>query len=194
MKKLLVIAGLLIATCGYSQTEWQLDKAHSRIRFSATHMLISEVGGKFNEFDGSVLSTNDDFSGSTVNFVAKVASLDTDNERRDTHLKSDDFFNAEAYPDIKFQGKIEKEGDNYFLVGTFTMREITRDIKFDVKYNGQVPGGRGRKAGFKITGVVNRFDYGLKWNRALEAGGLVVSEEIEITCTLELNEVVVENK
>jgi polyisoprenoid-binding protein YceI len=191
MKKILAIFSLLIATTSaYSQTEWIIDKTHSSIRFTATHMLISEVVGKFNEFSGSVVSSNEDFNGSAVNFVAKVASIDTDNERRDNHLKSDDFFNAEAHPEITFTGKIEKTGDKYFLIGDFTMRETTKTIKFDVQYLGQIATSNGRKAGFKVTGVVNRFDYGLKWDRTIEAGGLVVGEDIDITCNLELKEVV----
>lgn len=190
MKKLLIIIFTLFTTISYSQTEWKLDKSHSSIRFTTIHMVISEVVGKFNEFDGMIDSPGEDFVGSTIDFKAKVASIDTDNERRDNHLKSDDFFNAETYPDISFKGKIEKEGDDYFLVGDFTMRETTKQIKFDVKYFGQIATKRGRKAGFKVTGAINRFDYGLKWNSTIESGGLVVGEEITITCNLELNEVV----
>lgn len=193
MKKVLFIALAFIVTSSYGQTEWKIDKNHSSIRFTTTHMLISEVVGKFNEFEGTVNSSTEDFKSSTVEFTANVASIDTDNERRDNHLKSDDFFSAESYPNITFKGKIEKDGDNYFLVGTFTMRETTKEIKFDVKYFGQIPARRGRKAGFKVTGVINRFDYGLKWDSTIESGGLVVGEEITITCNLELNEVVPKN-
>jgi polyisoprenoid-binding protein YceI len=192
MKKTLfsILAVVLIGTQAVTaQTKWALDKSHTDIRFTATHMVISEVDGEFKEFDGSVVSTSDDFAGSEVEFVAKVASIDTDNERRDGHLKSDDFFNAEMYPEVKFKGKITKEGDKFFLVGDFTMRDVTQPIKFDVKYNGQVPGRGGKKAGFKITGSVDRFAYGLKWNNAIETGELVVSQEIKITCNVELNEV-----
>ena len=193
MKNLLIIVCSLITTVSYGQTEWKLDKNHSSIRFSSIHMVISEVVGKFNEFDGIIVSPKEDFDGSSIDFTAKVASIDTDNERRDNHLKSDDFFNAEAHPDITFKGKIEKEGDNYFLVGNFTIRETTKQVKFDVTYFGQIQGKRGRKAGFKVTGIINRFDYGLKWDNTIEAGGLVVGEEITITCNLELNEVVAKN-
>ena len=192
MKKLIIVTCLFATTLGYGQTEWKIDKSHSIIRFTTTHMLISEVEGKFNEFEGTIISPGDDFNGSTVEFTAKVASIDTDNDRRDNHLKSDDFFNAEKYPGIVFAGKIEREGDKYFLVGTFTMRETTKQIKFDVKYNGQVAGRGGRKAGFKVTGTINRFDYGLKWDSTMENEGLVVGEDIMITCNLELNEVVEE--
>ena len=192
MKKTLfsVLAVILIGSQALkAQTKWALDKSHTDIRFTATHMVISEVDGEFKEVDGTVETTSDDFVGAQVQFVAKVASIDTDNERRDGHLKSDDFFNAEMYPEIKFNGKIVKEGDNLFLVGDFTMRDVTKPIKFDVKYNGQVPGRGGRKAGFKINGSIDRFEYGLKWDNAMETGELVVSKEIQITCNVELNEV-----
>lgn len=191
MKKafLLMVIVLIGSQAINAQTKWALDKNHTDIRFTATHMVISEVDGEFKEFDGSVMSSSDDFVGSEVEFIAKTASIDTDNERRDNHLKSDDFFNAESFPEVKFKGKIEKEGDKLYLVGDFTMRDVTKPIKFDVKYNGQVPGRQGRKAGFKILGTVDRFEYGLKWDNAMETGGLVVSQEIQITCNVELNEV-----
>lgn len=172
----------------WAQTNWVIDKNHSDIGFAAVHMVISEVTGEFKEFDGTVSNAPDDFNGAEVEFAAKVASINTDNERRDNHLKSDDFFNAEEYPEVKFSGKITKEGEKHYLVGSFTMRDVTKDIKFDVKHNGTIPARRGRKAGFKIIGVINRFDYGVKFNRAMESGGLVVSNEITITCNIELNE------
>lgn len=172
-----------------AQTKWVLDKSHTDIRFTAVHYMITEVDGEFKDFEGTVTSPSDDFDGAEVEFTAKVASIDTDNERRDNHLKADDFFNAETYPELSFKGKITKEGDKHYLVGDFTMRDVTKPIKFDVKYNGSVDlGKRGKKAGFKVTGVVDRFEYGLKYNRVLEAGGLAVSQEIQITCNIELNE------
>lgn len=173
-----------------AQTNWALDKSHTNIKFTVTHMMISEVDGEFKEFDAKVSSTQDDFDGSEVEFSAKVASINTGNERRDNHLKGDDFFNAEMYPEVKFKGKIQKEGGKYYLVGDFTMRDVTKPVKFDVKYNGTINGGRGKKAGFKVIGTVDRFDYNLKWDRTVEAGGgLVVSKEVTISCNVELNEI-----
>ncbi|MDX2248958.1 MAG: YceI family protein [Bacteroidia bacterium] len=185
---LLTLACLVIGV--QAQTSWKLDKSHTGIKFTTTHMLISEVEGQFNDFDGSVVSTTPDFNGAKIEFVAKVSSIDTGNERRDGHLKGPDFFDAENHPEVKFNGKLVKKGKKYFLEGDFTMRGTTKPIKFDVVYNGTVAGGRGKKAGFKITGVVNRFDYGLQWNRAVETGGLVVADEVAITCNVELDEVV----
>lgn len=189
MRTLTIFVLVVCFTQTFAQTKWSLDKSHTNIKFTVTHMMISEVDGEFREFDATVTSTNENFDGSEVEFTAKTASIDTGNERRDNHLKSDDFFNSEQFPDLKFKGKIQKEGEKYYLVGDFTMRDITKPVKFDVKYNGTINGGRGKKAGFKVMGTVNRFDYNLKWDRTIEAGGgLVVSKEIAITCNVELNE------
>ena len=189
MKKILLFS-LIVLHGGiiYAQTNWAVDKNHTNIGFSVTHMVISEVIGEFKDFEASVTDAPDDFIGAKVMFVAKTASISTDNENRDKDLRSERFFDAEAYPEIKFSGKIVKEGDNLFLDGDFTMKDVTKNIKFDVKYNGTIPGRRGRKAGFKVTGVINRFDYGIKYDSVIETGGLVASEDITITCNVELNE------
>jgi len=190
MKRLYTTLLLLTVSAGFvfSQTTWKADPAHTRVRFSATHMLIAEVSGEFKEFEGKIVTKNEDFSDAEVTFTAMVGSLNSDNERRDGHLKSDDFFNVEKFPELKISGKISKKGDKYYLVGEMTIRDVTKPIKFDVKYNGQVKTRSGTKAGFKVTGTVNRFDYDMKFSGVVEAGGLVVSEEIEITVTSELIE------
>lgn len=172
-----------------AQTKWSIDKAHSKVQFSATHLIISEVTGEFKNFDGSVETSGDDFSNAKVNFTIDVSSISTDNEQRDNHLKSDDFFNAQKFPKMTFVGKsMQKVGDNkYKLVGDLTIRDITKQIALDVTYNGTVKDPWGNtKAGFKITGELNRFDYNLKWNALMEAGGAVVGKMIGITINLEL--------
>ncbi|MDH5379505.1 MAG: YceI family protein [Cyclobacteriaceae bacterium] len=189
MKKYIIIAVLLVlGKTGFSQTNWKLDKSHSNIKFTITHMVVSEVEGSFNDFTGSVVSESEDFNGAKVEFIAQAASVFTDNERRDNHLRSDDFFNAEKFPEVKFNGTIVKEGSKYYLVGKFTMRDVTKDVKFDVKYNGSINTGRGKVAGFKVSGMINRKEYGLQYNSTIESGGLVVSDEVEITCNVELRE------
>lgn len=189
MKKaaLLFLAVMGLSHAASAQTQWVIDKNHTDIRFTVTHMMISEVDGEFKDFNATVVSHSDDFDGADVEFTAKVASINTDNERRDGHLKSDDFFNAERYPELTFSGKIEKQENDYFLVGDLTIRDVTKPIRFDVKYNGTIDLQNGRKAGFKISGAVDRFDYGLKWDRTIETGGLVVGQEIQITCNVELD-------
>lgn len=190
MKKiaLLIVIALGCSLALHAQTKWVVDKNHSDIRFTAMHYVISEVDGEFKKFDGSLISKSDDFAGAEVEFTAQVGSINTDNDRRDNHLKSDDFFNAEKYPEVKFKGKIEGKDKKYYLIGDLTMRDVTKPIKFDVKYNGSITLEKGKKAGFKITGVVDRFEYGLKYNRVIESVGLAVSQEIQITCNIELNE------
>ena len=116
-------------------------------------------------------------------------SIDTDNERRDNHLKSDDFFNAEKYPNITFKGKSLKHvnGNKYKLKGDLTIRDVTKSVVLEVKYGGTITDNRGNvKAGFKITGMINRFHYQLNWDAAMEAGGLVVGKDVEIVCNIEL--------
>ncbi|MBK7981006.1 MAG: YceI family protein [Ignavibacteriae bacterium] len=182
---------LLIAGVNFAQTTWSIDKSHSKIGFSVTHMIITETEGQFDNFDISVESKSDNnFEDAKINFSADVNSINTDNEKRDQHLKSDDFFNAEKFPKMTFIGKSFKKVSekNYKLVGDLTIRDVTKSVTLDVKYNGTVKDPWGNtKAGFKISGVINRFDYGLKWNAALETGGLVVSEDVTININLELN-------
>jgi polyisoprenoid-binding protein YceI len=188
MKKLSLLLVLFASvSLSYGQTNWAIDKAHSKIGFSVSHLVISEANGNFKEFDAKVTSKSEDFVGAEVEFTAKVASIDTENEQRDTHLKSEDFFDAEKFPEVTFKGTIQKNGGKYELVGKFTMKEVTKDVKFAVKYNGTIKDPWGNiKSGFKITGTVNRKEYGLKWGAMTEAGGAVVGDEVNIICNIEL--------
>jgi polyisoprenoid-binding protein YceI len=188
MKKITgLFAVLLMAGSAFAQTAWSIDKAHSKVGFSATHVVVAETEGVFKDFDASVISKSEDFNGAEVEFTAKVTSINTDNEKRDDHLKSDDFFNAEKFPEIKFKGTLVKEGGKYVLKGKLTMRDVTKDVAFDVTYGGTVSAFGGQKAGFKLTGKLNRMDYGLKWNKTIEAGGLAVGNEVELIVKVELN-------
>src|SRR5687767_12750509 len=120
---------LMIAGAAIAQTTWTIDKNHSKIGFSVAHMGVSEVEGKFNDFDGSLVSKADDFNGAEVKFTAKTASIDTDNEKRDNHLRSPDFFEAEKYPEITFKGNLTKAGGKYKLKGDFTMHGVTKPVE-----------------------------------------------------------------
>lgn len=170
-------------------TKWTLDKAHSSLRFTVTHMVVSESEGTFKNWNGTFEHTKEDFSDAKINFTAEVASINTDNERRDQHLKGDDFFNAEKYPEIKFVStSFVPAGDKkYKLNGNLTIRDVTKPVTFDVTYGGILKGAR-PKAGFKATTQINRFDYNLKWDRATEAGSLVVSKEVDVVVKLEFDE------
>ena len=172
-------------------TKWKLDKSHSNVRFTVTHMVVSEVDGVFKLFDGSLEHTKPDFSDAKVTFTVDVASVNTDNERRDNHLKSDDFFNAEKFPQMKFESTAwQSLGDNkYKVTGNLTIRDVTKPVTFDVTYGGILNSSRGAKTGFKAKTTLNRFDYNLKWDRATEAGGLVVAKDVQVTINVELDEV-----
>ncbi|HMP99760.1 MAG TPA: YceI family protein [Cyclobacteriaceae bacterium] len=188
MKKILtLLAGMAFSLGLMAQGNWTIDKSHSKVGFVVTHMVVAEVEGSFKDFDATIVSSSDDFNGAEISFTAKTASINTENERRDNHLRSDDFFNAEQYPDIKFVGKLVKEGGKYLLKGDFTMRDVTKPVVFDVKYGGSIDTGRGMKAGFRITGTVNRLEYGLKWSNKLASGELAVADEVSINCRIELD-------
>jgi polyisoprenoid-binding protein YceI len=188
MKKInSLLALILFVSAAYAQTTWNIDKAHSKIGFNVVHMMVSEVEGNFKDFEGKVVSPSADFDGADIEFVAKVASIDTENENRDKHLKSPDFFEAEKYPEVKFVGKLVKAGGKYQLKGKLTMKETTKDVAFDVTYGGSIDTGRGSKAGFKLAGKINRQDYGLKWASKLQDGSAVVSDEVELLIKIELN-------
>lgn len=192
MKNLLsaAVLFLLLSSAALAQVNWKFDKTHSNINFTVTHLVISEVDGSFTDFEGSVTSkAGDDFSDAKVNFSAKVASISTDNEQRDKHLRSDDFFNAEKYPALTFVGKsMKKTGKGkYKLTGDLTIRDVTKQVTLDVEFKGGIKDPWGNyKAGFKIAGSINRFDYNLKWNTLLETGGAVVGKDVKITCNVQL--------
>ena len=190
MKKINLLAVLfLTATLTFAQTKWTFDHAHSKIGFGVTHLIISEVEGNFKDFEGEVVAKDDDFQGADVWFTVNTKSIDTDNEQRDNHLRSDDFFNAEKYPEMTFKSKsFKKVSDKkYELVGDLTIRGITKEVTLDVKHNGTVVDPWGNtKAGFEVTGEINRFDYGLKWNALMEAGGAVVGKTVDLNIDIEL--------
>lgn len=189
MKRINSLMVMLVFAAGsaMAQTTWSIDKAHSKIGFSIPHMAISEVEGNFKDFDASVVSKAADFNGAEVTFTAKTASIDTDNERRDNHLKSPDFFDAEKHPEVAFKGNLVKQGGKYKLKGDLTMHGVTKPVEFDVTYGGTMNTGRGEKAGFKIAGKINRQDYGLTWANKTPSGELVVGDEVEIVGKIELD-------
>jgi len=190
MKQVLSIAtlALTMAVSSPAQTTWTVDNAHSNVKFSVTHMVISEVEGNFKVYSGFIQSSTQDFVDATVNFSVDVNSTNTENDMRDKHLKSDDFFNAEKFPTMMFKSTSWKkvDGQQYILEGDLTIRDITKRVSFAVVYGGTMKDGYGNtKAGFKGTTTINRFDYNLKWNALTEAGGAMVSKDVNITLNLE---------
>jgi polyisoprenoid-binding protein YceI len=150
-------------------------------------MAVAEVEGVFKDVTTSVVSKSDDFNGAEVAFTAKVASIFTDNDRRDTHLKSADFFDAEKFPDITFKGTLVKDGAKYKLKGDLTIKGVTKPVTFDATYGGSIDTGRGVKAGFKVAGSINRQDYGVAWANKVATGEMVVSDEVQLAIRVELN-------
>jgi len=179
---------LLCAVRTEAQTKWNLDNSHTNVKFTVTHMVISEVDGYFKTFSGSMTSSKPDFTDATIEFTVNVASINTDNEQRDGHLKADDFFNAEKYPVMTFKSISMKKlsGNRYELTGNLTIRDITKQVKFAVTYGGTAKDPWGNnKAGFKASTSINRFDYGLKWNTLMEAGGAMVGQDVTISINAE---------
>jgi polyisoprenoid-binding protein YceI len=188
MKKINVLLALLFVAGGaMAQTTWNIDKSHSRIGFSVPHYAITEVEGNFKDFDASVVSKADDFDGAEVTFTGKTASIDTDNEKRDGHLKSKDFFDAEANPEVTFKGLLSKAAGKYKLKGNLTMKGVTKPVEFDVVYGGSMNTGRGMKAGFKLTGEINRQEFGVTYGGKTPTGELVIGDKITIVCKIELD-------
>jgi len=191
MKRLAVVFFAIVAVTAFvtAQSEWKFDKVHSSVTFSVKHMVISNVSGNFKDFSVVLKSEKEDFSDATVEGTIQVASISTDNNYRDKHLKSDDFFNAEKYPEIKFKStKFEKLDDNkYKITGDLTMRDVTKKVTFDAVLNGTLKTDKGLLSAWKATTTINRFDYNLKWNKTIETGGLMVGQDVTITLNLELN-------
>lgn len=184
----MLFAVMIFSMTAQSQTKWSLDNSHSNVKFTVTHLVISEVDGYFKTFDGSMVSSKPDFTDARIEFSVDVNSINTDNEMRDNHLKGDDFFNAEKFPKMKFTSlEFKKINDKkYELTGNLTIRDVTKKVKFDVVYGGQTkdPWGN-QKAGFKAKTTINRLEYGLKWNTVTEAGGAVVGPDVDITINVE---------
>lgn len=171
---------------------WKIDPAHSEINFKVKHLVVSTVRGSFNEFDAIIKTGKDDFSDAKFWFEADINSINANNEQRDNHLKSADFFDADNNPKMTFgSSSVKKISDNELVVtGKLTLREITKEIVLNVIFNGIVTGFNDVKvAGFEVSTKLNRFDYGLKWNALTEAGGVVVGNEVKIEILAEFNEV-----
>jgi polyisoprenoid-binding protein YceI len=190
MKKLFLSATIAATTFfANAQTTWKVDASHSKIGFAVSHMVISETEGHFNVYDGTVVTKNEDFTDAQINFSVDASSINTESADRDKHLKSADFFDVEKFPKLTFKSTSFKKvsGNKYALEGELTIKNVTKKVKFDVVYNGQAKSPWGQTAaGFKATSSINRFDYGLTWSKALEAGGLLVGDIVNITLKLEL--------
>ena len=165
------------------KTKWNVDKAHSEIAFKVKHMMISTVTGHFEDFEASISTETEDFKGASFTFSAKIDSINTKNADRDAHLKSEDFFDASTYPKMTF---VSKSYDGNTLIGDLTIKDVTKEIQLNADLNGVAVDPYGQtKAGFEITGVINRKDFGLSWSAVTEAGSIVVSDQIKLAIELQ---------
>lgn len=171
-------------------TKWSIDPTHSEVTFKIKHLMISTVTGQFNKFHAEAETENGDDFNSVKNivFTADIDSIDTKNEQRDVHLKSDDFFNAEKYPQLKFTGrKFVLNGSEGSLEGDLTIRDTTKPLTLEVEFGGIVTDPYGQtKAGFTLTGKIKRKEFGLTWNAVTEAGSVVVSDDIRLQIEAQL--------
>jgi polyisoprenoid-binding protein YceI len=170
-------------------TNWTIDPSHSEIGFKVKHLMITNVKGVFNEFKGDVVASPFGFATALVNAVIVPGSINTGSPDRDKHLKSPDFFDVEKYNEITFSsGELKQvKDDQYLMTGELTMKGVTNKVTLNVEFNGLMKDPWGNeKAGFSLNGKINRKDWGLNWNAALETGGVLVGEEITIQAEIQL--------
>jgi len=161
-----------------NKTIWTIDNTHSEIAFKVKHMMISTVTGHFENFQATIETEDDSFNNASIEFSAKTDSINTNNKDRDTHLKSDDFFNAEKFPELKF---VSKSFNGEQLIGNLTIRDVTQEVVLEVTFNGIAIDSYGQtKAGFEIKGEIKRKDYNLTWNAVTETGSIVVSDKVKL--------------
>jgi polyisoprenoid-binding protein YceI len=171
-----------------SKAKWVIDTAHSSVEFSVKHMMIARVKGSFDRFSASIEADPTDLTTANIEFTVDAASINTRNDDRDAHLRSADFFDVEKYPSLTFKSTniVKKDDDEYELTGDLTIRDVTRQETFLVTFEGQGKDPWGNeKVGFSAEGKINRSDYGLTWNAALETGGVLVGDQIKISLSIE---------
>ena len=168
---------------------YKIDAAHSEITFKVKHLMITNVTGSFTKFDATLESEAADFSDAKITFEADTNSITTNNEQRDGHLKSDDFFAADKFPKLSFVSKsfTHTKGTDFVLTGDLTIRDQTKPVELTVEYGGTATDPYGQvKSGFEINGKINRKDFGLTWGAVTEAGGVVVSDEVKLHLNVQM--------
>lgn len=187
----ILTVSLVLAGLNVSASQWDIDKAHSSVSFTVKHLVISKVKGMFGDFSGVINFDEKNFPGSSVEMMVMVNSIDTEETKRDEHLKSPDFFDVEKYPEMSFKSTkvIKGEGNKFQIVGNLTIKDVTREVTFDCEYNGAIAFMGTNKAGFSARTTVNRQDFGISWSKTLDAGGLVVDDNVEIYIEIEANQV-----
>ena len=176
-------------------TTWVIDTIHSDVQFKIKHLVISNVTGSFKKFEGNIIKEGDDFNNAKVNFTIDVKSIDTNQAQRDGHLQSGDFFSADVYPEISFESTsfVNIKANDYKMIGNLTMKGVTKPVELNVEYGGSEDNGHGiLKHGFEITGIVNRIEFGMTWNKLTDTGGLGLGENIKLTANIQVAELVEE--
>ena len=190
MRKTAILTALVLVL-GFgtvaAQGTYDIDTVHSNVGFKVRH-LVSKVSGEFTEFDGTIVADFGNLDASSVEFTIQASSIDTRNEKRDGHLRSVDFFDVEKYPEITFKSsKITKiDDDRYAVAGVLTMHGVSKEITLTVDFLGEMTAMGGTRAGYELTTTLNRKDFEISWNRALDAGGFVLGDDVEISINLEL--------
>ena len=172
-----------------ANTKWIIESTHSELGFKIKHLMITNVSGTFKEFTGVVETEDHDFTTAAIELSAAISSISTNNEQRDAHLLASDFFEADLYPTLKFRSaKVErKDSDNFIVTGDLTLKGVTKEVRLNTEFSGitKDPWG-GQRAGFVVSGKINRSDFGLNFNAVLETGGMVLSEEVKIYSEVQL--------
>lgn len=170
------------------KTKWLIDPTHSEVHFKVKHLVISTVSGSFKTFEGSLESENEDFQDSSIEFTLDVNSIETNQEQRDVHLKSADFFDAEKFPKISFMSAtFVKDGDDYVLTGDLTIKDVSKQIELNVEYGGTATDFYGNdKAGFEVSGKISRKEFDLTWDGITEAGAIVVGDDIRLQINIQM--------
>ena len=171
-----------------STTKWAIDPTHSEIGFKVKHMMFTNVSGKFKTYEATITTEDDKFENANVEFSADMSSIDTNNADRDNHLKTGDFFDAETHPKLSFQStSVTKDGDDYILKGNLTIKGISKPVTLSAEFSGLMKDPWGNtKAGLNVFGKINRKDWGMTYNAAMETGGVLISEEVKLNIELEL--------
>ena len=180
---------LMNTQAGIKTTNWSIDPLHSEVLFKIKHLVISTVTGSFTKFEGNANTMGDEFENAQINFSIDVSSIHTGQEQRDAHLKNSDFFEIEKYPAISFESSsFIKTGDSqYILTGNLTMKGVTKEITLDAEYGGTEKDNWGNtKAGFEVSGVINRKEFGVSFNALTESGGLALGENVKISANIQL--------
>jgi len=169
-------------------TKWVIDPMHSEVQFKVKHLVISTVSGFFKSFEGELITDGDDFENAEIDFSLDINSIDTNQGQRDEHLKSAEFFDAEKYPKISFKSTslTKTDDDEYELAGNLTIKDVTKPVKLNAEFGGSAADFYGNtKAGFEISGKINRKDFGLTWDGVTEAGSIVVGEDIKLLINIQ---------